>query len=130
MSEENMESTRRYLEEFNAAGLSGTNHLRHPDWELLDAPELPDADRYVGAEATARVQSFIEAGWDGKFNVEEYIDAGDEVIVVWRMNATSDAGISLGQTLAFAFLFEDQKVRRVQQFMTKNQALEAAGLSE
>ena len=31
------------------------------------------------------LSSYMAVGWDGRFEVQEYIDADPEVVVVWRM---------------------------------------------
>jgi ketosteroid isomerase-like protein len=134
MSQENVELARQYFEALNAHGLDfeQTEHLRHPEIELHDPPDFPDADRYVGEAALRkRVVSFAAVGWDGKFEVQEYLDAGDEVIVMWRaIGSGSVSGVPLDLTLAHVLLFEGGKIRRIRQYLTRAEALEAAGLRE
>ena len=131
MSEENVELARRYFEAFNARGLDGVVRLWHPDIEAFDPPTFPDADRYVGAAAVrGRVQSYIDLGWDPKFRDPEFLDAGDEVVIIWRAEGRSPHGLTVEQTIAHVFLFEDGKVRRIRQYLSREEALEAAGLSE
>jgi ketosteroid isomerase-like protein len=133
MSQENVELARRYCETFNAGGLEGTQQLRHPQMEVYDPPELPDADRYVGEEAVRKiVESYLALGWDGQFRVKEYLDAGEEVVVIWqaRVRTAHGGGFPLEQTFAHLYLFEDGKVRRIRQYTSRAEGLEAAGLSE
>jgi SnoaL-like domain len=84
MSEEGVELARRYFEVFNARGLDGAQEFWHPDIELYDPPNFPDADRHVGIAAVRkRVESYMEVGgWDGEFRELEYVNAGEEVVVV------------------------------------------------
>ena len=136
MSEENLELTRRYFEVFNAHGLDAVVELWHPDIELYDPPDFPDADRYVGVGAVReRAESYLELGWDGQFRNPEYVDAGEEVVVVWEMRGRTAHGggfpaEAVGVKIAQVFLFESGKVRRLRQYLSRSQALEAAGLSE
>ena len=138
MSEENVELARRYFEAINAWGVGDrTEHLRHPEIEYFDPPNLPDADRHVGEAAIREViQRAMEFGWDGKVHVQEYIDAGDEVVVIWQMRGRSGGGFPVEGTFAFACRFEDGKLRRqrmsrrLRERWTREEALEAAGLSE
>jgi ketosteroid isomerase-like protein len=133
MSRENVELTRQYVEAFNAGGLDGTQHLRHPQIEVHDPPDLPDADQHVGeAAARERVESYLELGWDGHFHVREYIDGGEEVIVIWQLAGQAALGGVPIDVPAFAhvYAFEDGKVRRIRQYFTRAEALDAAGLSE
>jgi ketosteroid isomerase-like protein len=139
MSEENVELARRYFEVFNAQGLDGAVEFWHPEIELYDPPEFPDADRYVGVAAVReRAESYMEvAGWDGKFRELEYVDAGEEVVVVWRGSGHTPGRFGgetipaeMDLTVAQVFLFEDGKVRRCRQYLSREEGLKAAGLSE
>jgi ketosteroid isomerase-like protein len=133
MSEENVELARRYVEAFNQGVLDATEHLRHPDVEVVDPPNLPDADTYVGeAAGRARVESLMAFGWDGQFRVREYLEAGEEVVVIWQMKgrgAIGEVPLDIPE-LAHIIAFEGGLVRRVRQYLTRAEALEAAGLSE
>ena len=133
MSEENVELARRYFAAYNEKGLYGTDELRHPEIEVFDPPTLPDAGHYVGREAArVLVESYLELGWDGVFHDPEFLDAGDEVLVVWQMRGKSGhgGGFPLESTFAHLLAFDDGQVRRIRQFLTREEALEAAGLSE
>ena len=133
MSEEKVELARQYFEAFNAKGLDGTEHLRHPDIEVFDPPDFPDAGRYVGEAAVRElVEGYMEMVWDGQFRDPEYLDAGDEIVVVWRMSGRSGHGGGLPVDVPFAhvLLFEDGRVRRIRQYRSRAEGLEAAGLSE
>jgi ketosteroid isomerase-like protein len=135
MSQENVELARQYFEALNAHGaldFERTEHFRHPEVELQDPPDLPDSDRYVGEAALReRVRSFAAVGWDGQLVVQEYLDAGDEVIVMFRaIGSGSSSGVPLDVTAAHVLLFEGGKIRRIRQYFTRAEALEAAGLRE
>jgi ketosteroid isomerase-like protein len=132
MSHDNIELTRQYFELWNAQGIEGTKHLRHPEIEIHDPPTLPDAAAYVGEEATReRIESYLAFGWDGQFRVEEYIDAGDEVVVMWRgLGRGASGGVPLDFAMGHVCLFESGKLRRVRQYLSKAEALDAVGLAE
>ena len=84
MSEENLELARQYFDALNK-GMDASEHLRHPDIEVFDPPDFPDADRYTGEPAVRKlIESYLELGWDGQYRVKEYLDAGDEVVVIWQ----------------------------------------------
>jgi ketosteroid isomerase-like protein len=139
MSKENVEVVRRMYETHNRGGPDAAEHYWATDIEAFDAPEFPDATRHVGAtEFREMLSNYMEVGWDGRFEIEEYIDADPEVIVVWRLTAVGPAsGVSLasgvGQSPTTFFhvcLLEDGKLKRLRQFLSREQALEAAGLRE
>jgi ketosteroid isomerase-like protein len=142
MSQENVAIVRRAYEAHNRGGADAAEPYWAADIEAFEAPEFPDAARRVGAtEFRAMLRSYMDVGWDGRFEVQEYIDADPEVIVVWRMSAVGPAsgislssptsGISLSPTIFFhVWLLEEGKLKRLRQFLSREQALEAAGLSE
>jgi ketosteroid isomerase-like protein len=133
MSEENVELARQYYEAWNARDVDGARRLIHPDFEFLDPPNLPDADRYVGKDALqGRIRFFVEAGWDGQVRVPEYLDAGEEVVVIWQMRARSPhgGGLPFEETQVHVCLFKDGKLRRIRAYMSRAEALQAAGLRE
>jgi ketosteroid isomerase-like protein len=133
MSQENGELARQYLETFNEGGMDASEHLRHPEIEVFDPPDFPDADRYVGEAAVRKlIDSYLELGWDGQFRVQEILDAGEEVVVVWqaRVRTPHGGGFPLEGTLVHVFLFEGGKIRRIRQYLSREAALEAAGLRE
>ena len=130
MSEENVELAREYIETFNAHGLDAAEEMWHPDIELIDPPDLPDADRHTGKAALrAQVASYLSFGWDGQFRSPEYVDGEEEVVVTWQGHG-GPQGLHMDVTVAQVFLFEEGKIRRIRQFLGRAEALEAAGLSE
>ncbi len=132
MSQEQVILTREYIETFNRGGLDATEPLRHPEIEVFDPPDLPDADRHVGEAAVRKmVENYLAIGWSGQFDVQEYIDAGDEAVVIWHMTGTGSGGgvpVDL-PAVGHVYAFQEGKARRIRQYLTRDEALEAAGLS-
>ena len=62
----------------------------------------------------------------------EFIDAGeDQVVAVERFGGRAKiSGIETEQTQAVVSTIRDGRIARCREFMTRNEALEAAGLSE
>jgi ketosteroid isomerase-like protein len=113
--------------------MGASQHLRHSDIEVFDPPDFPDADRYLGEAAVRKlIDSYRELGWDGQFHVQEVVDAGDEVVVIWRARVRTPhgGGFPLEGTIVHVLLFEDGKVCRIRQYLSRAEALEAAGLRE
>ena len=66
-----------------------------------------------------------------KFEVEELIDAGDQILAVLRESEVGRAsGVPVKTTHLAVYTFADGKVIQMQLFDDRQQALEAAGLSE
>jgi len=61
----------------------------------------------------------------------ELIDAGDKVVAVAQaVGAGSASEIAVDEPFAFVFTFKGERVIREQAFRNKEEALQAAGLSE
>ncbi len=136
MSQENVALAREYYETFNAGGLDAAEQFWHPEIELYDPPQFPDADRYVGMAAVRqRTESYMDVGgWSGEFDVQEYVDAGEEVVVVSHLPGDSARFrtelFPMEFTVFQVLLFEGGKLRRFKSFFSRAEALQAAGLSE
>jgi ketosteroid isomerase-like protein len=72
------------------------------------------------------------AAWETiSFDYEEFIDAGDVVIVLLSQHTRGRAsGIELDWEYAQAWTVQKGKITRMEFFPTRHEALEAAGLSE
>ena len=144
MSQENVEVVRRAFEVNNSLGRTAPEfvdpeeiapdfwaHLA-PDVELRERTELPDAKTYRGRDEVKEFwrktqEVFTEVRWEP----QEFIDLGHAVVVVTKVVATgrgSDVSTEMDET--DVFWFRDGQIVRLQGFATKEQALEAAGLSE
>jgi ketosteroid isomerase-like protein len=131
MSAENVELIRHYFETWNEGGGDATASFRHPEIEILDPPNFPDADRYVGEDVVReRVEGYLEAGWDGIFRELEFFDAGDEVLVAMRVIGKSPiGGVPLDVRATQLFLVEDGRIRRIRQFLSREEGMKAAGFA-
>jgi len=133
MSQENVEIVRQMYEAHNRGGPDAAERYWATDIEMVDAPEFPDASRQVGATQVREMLRKYEedVGWNGRFDVQQYIDGEPEVLVVWRMTRFGPAsGIPGSLTYFHVCQVEDGKVKRLRQLLSRDQALDAVGLSE
>jgi ketosteroid isomerase-like protein len=128
MSEENVEIVRSFTEAY----LRG-DHARAVSYLA------PDVVYEVGQELPARRPDELlamwkrwEADWERiELTPEEYIDAGDQVVLAVRYSGRARAsGIELEDRLFEVHTLRDSKIARKREFKTRSEALEAAGLSE
>ena len=76
-------------------------------------------------------RQWYEAWDDSQFDLEELIDAGEEVVsVVTRRGRGRASGVQVQAPGAVVWTIRGGKVDRVVLFPTRDEALEAAGLSE
>jgi ketosteroid isomerase-like protein len=93
--------------------------------------DTPDQGAYQGHAGVGRwLQDWSQAWADWNFQPEEFIDAGDAVIVVIRMHAKgAGSGVELDRQDALVYRFRDDKILRTDYYNSKEQALAAAGVS-
>jgi ketosteroid isomerase-like protein len=131
MSEEAMNAVRAAFEPFGRGDFSAVADL--PDeFELVLAPEMPDAGTYRGEEARRWIANWVDSFDRLTQELVKLIDAGDDRVLAefiqrgWT--AGSDVPVEL-PTWSLSTL-RDGELTRMELFMNRNDALEAAGLSE
>ena len=136
MSQENVEIMRRVFEAWNAGDLEALFAHFHPELVYHPRADEPDPSPHVGRDAYERLtHGFVDSFSEVTFEVLDLIDAGDHVIastvlhVVLRgQGNASGAGVS--DTYVFVYKLRDGLVGEVWEYRTKEEALEAVGLSE
>jgi len=128
MSRENVETIRRGYEHFLAKG-----EIRaHPDlvWDVSRL-EWPDQQIYAGAEGANQFNAEWADAWDDwEFQPEEFIEAGERVVVIVTQRGRSKAtGIPVEMRFAQVWTLRDGWGIRMQMFASVEEALEVAGLS-
>src|SRR5215208_3321423 len=133
MSQENVEIVRRILEDaVRGRWEESASHLG-PDTELHGTVGgLTEGSVWRGSE---QVRKFFEEDSDAwaerRLDAEEFIDAGDCVVVLLHeFRRGKGSGVESETDTAMVYEVRDGRVVRVQGYMDRGQALEAAGLPE
>ena len=134
MSQENVEVVKVAYEAFASGGLDRymehfTDNIEYRSIE--GAPD--DFGPMFGKHAVrAWLQDLIETFDEFWFEPVELIDAGaDTVVAVERFGGRAKlSGVETDQTEAVVFSIRDGKLARCREYLTRREALEAAGLSE
>jgi ketosteroid isomerase-like protein len=131
MSLENVELIRRSFEVFAETG--------EVPWETIDSDieirdfDLPDAigEVFRGHEGYRRWVSVWDSAWeDYELEADEVIDAGDQVIAVFRLRATGKgSGAETERMNSVLYTLRAGKVVRADYFGTAEGALAAAGVA-
>jgi uncharacterized protein len=136
MSQENVEAVRRGYELFAAGDLEALTGLFADDAALADAGGLGLADtapgvRY-GPEGFLRAtEEVLEAFDDYRVEAEDFIDAGEAVVVPVRISGRGRASGAMMETrLAHLWVFRSGKVIRGDVYRSTEEALEAVGPRE
>jgi ketosteroid isomerase-like protein len=133
MSLENVEIVRRYFEARNQGDWETVRACAAPDIEYdLSRSVAPWVGMYRGFDAIERLwDEMSEAFGDYRWEAEEFIDAGDAVVVPARFCLTGrDSGIETVSRAAGVYWVTEGKVARFALYQSRTNALEAAGLSE
>jgi ketosteroid isomerase-like protein len=132
MSRENVEVVLRGMDAFSRAAWEESVELMAPEVEWHDAPDLPGARVYQGREGVlARWKDMAEALDDFTVEVEQFFDAGDEVVVFLTSRGRGRiSGIEVSRQLAQVATVRDGQVIKIVGYDDRAQALAAAGLSE
>ena len=129
MSQENVEVIRRGFEHWLTTG-----DFRAPADLVWDVSNLgwPDQQVYLGAEGAMQFNAEWADAWDDwEIEVEEYIDAGERVVVILNQRGRAKAtGIPVDMRFAQVWTLRDAQGVRMQMFASVEEALEAVGLQE
>ena len=133
MSEENVEVVREMWSAYNARNVDRSLDYFAEDCVVEDVPDLPDRAIYKGRKGVQERNLHFRKTWgDWAWELEEFIDAGDDVVVAMLVVRAhgSGSGTPVEAKAAFVYEVRDGKIVRDRPFTSRSQALEAAGLSE
>ncbi len=133
MSQEWVDLVRLGFEAIERGDLAVFDGMTTDDLVLVQPPEVPDAKTYEGRSALADSMEDWPNQWeDFRMDLVEIIDAGDEVAVsVTRHRGRGrESGIEMDFEVFYVQRGRDGKLARVEMFFSREQALEAAGVSE
>ncbi len=129
MSEENVEITRRGYEAYGRGDLDAV--LDDIDPEMVTYRADPDGAIFKGPEGfLAAISEWVEDFDEFTITPTEFIDASDSQVVV-RVHQTAvgkQSGAPIEADFWFVHTLNAGRITRLDMFVTKSQALEAAGL--
>jgi ketosteroid isomerase-like protein len=129
MSQQNLDIVRAGFEHFIATG--------DPAWDTLDEHvevhdhDLMDVDDYHGVAGYAQwLADWAQVWSDFSIALEDVIDAGASVVVVFRLKATGrSSGVTVQRQDAMVCAMRDGKTTRIDYFNNLTDALAHAGVS-
>ena len=132
MSKENVDLVRAIYDAFGAGDIEGVVSRMSPDMVWNEAENFPYADHnpYTGPEAILTgVFGRFGADWDGFAAVpEEFLDAGDAVVVLGRYGGTYKAtGESTNAQFAHVWRVDGGRAVQFQQYTDTLQAARVTG---
>ena len=135
MSEENVDAMRKVYEAMARGDFWVAGEVFDPEIEWSWSPSLSGltgVGTYHGIEGVEAATRDVFKAWDlFQQDAEEFIEEGDDVVVVVRMHGRlKGSHQEIEDTAGHVWTFRDSRVIRFRAFDTPSEALEAAGLSE
>ena len=132
MSQENVEIVRRVYEAANRGDFDTADSCLHPEIEFHTYAESPEAGVYRGKQAVRTYnQGLFEQFESIRFEIEELADAGDRVVIVTTQHAVPKGGKQeIDIQVVEVWAVRDGLLAERRSYSAKDEALEAAGLSE
>jgi ketosteroid isomerase-like protein len=135
MSEENVETLRRALDAFNERDKDSWMEACDPEAKNFPPRDWPENAPIHGAAAIWDFYVAAITAWDGaEFSWGEFIHGGSEGEAVVANQRAELRGKSSGADVLWSywvvFMFRGGRVVRSEWFAERDEALEAAGLSE
>ena len=119
-------------ESLNREKGGSTEELWHADGEFINAREDPDHATHRGVGAIrAQVEAWFDAFPDLRVEPMEIRANGDRAFVWSRLSGHgADSGIAMDMELAEVWTLEGGRIRRIEAYFDRAEALAAVGLSE
>jgi len=135
MSEDNVDAMRKVYEAMARGDFWAAGKVFDPEieWSWSSSMSgLTGVGTYHGIEGVEAATRDVFKAWDMfRQDAEEFIEAGDDVVVVARMHGRlKGSEQEIEATAGHLWTFRDSRVIRFRAFETLSEALEAAGLSE
>ena len=129
MSQENVEVLRR-ANEFLERG-EVCPDCYDPEIEYTTQPDSPNYTTYKGLDGLRRSLASVGEAWDGiRVELRDVIEQDDVIVALLHFRLRGHSGVELEVDQGWAYWMRDGKIRRLKQYGTKREALEAAGLRD
>jgi ketosteroid isomerase-like protein len=133
MSQENVEIIQRLYEAFSRRDFDDAVQYLHRHFEISPAISGPDwLDQYRGHDGAKEFWEAITEVWEmATVEFKEAIEAPENrIVAVERWRTVGRDGIEIDFQLTEVYAFRDGLIVRIDGFLDKAEALEAAGVSE
>ena len=134
MSQENVERLRLGYRHVARTGQMIPAEFAQPDfiWDTTTFRGVVLIERCIGVDqANQWLARWTEPFNDWSIEVEEIIDAGDQVVAIVHQRGTArHGGPEVGMRIAQVWTFRDGLAARMEMYADKAEALEAVGLRE
>ena len=132
MSEENVEVVRRIYERLNSGDVEGFAELCDEDFVMDMSERVFNPDTYRGPPGIRRFYEGVEEAWESyRWEVEDTRVSGNSVVAMLHcLGQSREGGPGVDWRVAWVWKFRDRKAVSARFYREREDALEAAGLSE
>ena len=132
MSQKNVELIRRVYAAASGSDPDAAYAFLHPEIEFHTYAESPAAGVYRGSDAVRKYNQDLFAQFESvRVEIEEVVDAGEQVVVVSMQHAVPKGGHQeINVRMTEVWTIRDDLLAVRHSYSTREDALEAAGLSE
>jgi ketosteroid isomerase-like protein len=132
MSEENIEQLRAALEAFNGRDGAKFDALLTDDVEIVPVRAALEGTTYRGADAGSQYCAAVEDAWESlRWDVDEIREVGESAVAVGHIRGKGrETGATIDTGGGWVAQFRDGRITRFRTYTNRDEALEAAGLSE
>ena len=130
MSQENVEIIRSIYDDWLRGGWATDKF--DPEIAMVESATIPGATSAHGIDAVRRYMRSFPKYWEQiRFEPQEYIDAGDQVIVVARLvGRGKSSGVDVEREWSYVWTLRGGRARRMEAYADRAEALKAVGLEE
>ena len=132
MPQAEIETLRLGYEAFNRGDWDAAARFAHPEFELQTADRVVNPGTYRGTEEVRRFfEDMFEPFEEVVVEPEEFFERGDQIVafLLVRLRPTGSSAV-VENRIGHLWTMRDGKAARLQVFPKREDALEAAGLSE
>ena len=131
MSEENVEIVRAAIDAYNRGDHEAALKDAAPELEYdLSRATGPLPGVYARDQVVPFLSEFAENWQSVRIEPHEFIEVGEQVIVPWTAHMMGRDGIEVQARVAWTWTIREGRVERLCMYQEREEALEAAGLSE
>jgi ketosteroid isomerase-like protein len=131
MSQENVEIVRAAIDAYNREDWDAWLEHMAPGFELDMSRAVGPVSGVFSLDQLRRAQEDYAGYWEFvRIEPQEFIEAGDLVVVPWAMHGRGRDGIELVARATFVFTIRNGAIERITLYQEREEALEAVGLSE
>jgi uncharacterized protein len=128
ITRESVEVVRRFLEALARGNVEAALEFCDPDVEVEESPRWPDRRTYRGHEGAMQAyQTMLEAFEDVRFEIEDFIEVGDQVVMCLKVYGRGkESGVETDARIAHLYTVEGEKITRLRVYDDRDEAQQAA----